>query len=458
MAYDIRFITLPPYNEGLIERYPKLAGNYGLIPQPFIAAIKEKTGLEGYELQDYIDQLILNIFTGWDFAAWVRLQQQIVADAKKRLSRFRTWLVIAMAACIAIPAIVVAIQAATVAVSSVSLQSLSFLSKVKLGIEVFVGSLELTFKSFLTAMHFSTLVGVHKIAFLVSDDYRNVIRQVYGEITKVSEALGYGPYFLTLALQNTRNLVLDVSTSMGMRYDLAEVSWLGTFQEYLKNFAGATYRYANNPEAVFFDLSRWVEKDALDKKGAFIEGLVKTIEKTTEAVTGAIESVVVIRDDLSKLVTDLPDKIKLQIEPAIMPYIEKFDTFIYETYDPYKKELDGIIDTIKGLQSTQRLGMTDLVDRLKRPADYMLEIDGFTNKDRLDQERKFDDLSSRYYKRQITGIGEAVSPINMEMKRISEIVTRPLELMFMGVEEVTAPVPGPIGEIDPSKTWFVGDY
>jgi hypothetical protein len=431
---------------------------YDEIPQSFVAAIREKTGFRDYELLDYIDLLLVDVFTGWDLIGFINFQRQIAADAKRKMSRFRTWLAIGMAALIAIPAIVVAIQAATVAVSSASLQSLSFLSKVKLGVEVFAGSLKLSFSSFLTAIHFSTLVGVHKIAFLVSEDYRNVIRQVYGQITKVSEALGYGPYFLALALQNTRNLVLDVSTSMGMRYDLAEVSWLGTFQGYLKNFAGATYRYANNPEALFFDLSRWVEKDALDKKGAFVEGLVKTIEKTTEAVAGAIESVVVIRDDLHKLVLDLPDKIRLQIEPAVMPYIEKFDTFIYETYDPYKIELDGIIDTIKGLQSTQRLEVTDLVDRLKRPADYMLEIDGFTDKDRLDQEIKFDDLSSRYYKRQITGIGEAVSPINMEMKLISEIVTRPLELVFMGVEELTAPVPIPIGEIDPSKTWFVGDF
>lgn len=458
MAYAYKYTFLPPYSEQLIEQYPQLAGNYGEIPQPFIAAIKEKTGFEGYELQDYIDLLILDTFKGWDFANWKRFQYELVAKARNRMSRFRTYLAIAMGALIALPSIIIAVQAATIATTTALASGLGTLSAIKLGIEVFVGSLALTFRAFLTAIHFDTLVGVHKVAFLVSEDYRGVMRQVYGEITKVSEALGYGPYFLTLALQNTRNLVLDVSTSMGMRYDLAEVSWLGTFQGYMKNFAGAAYKYSNNPEALFFDLSRWVERDALDKKGVFIEGLVKTIERTTEAIAGAVEQVVVIRDDLSKLVLDLPDKIRGQIEPVIMPYIERFDTFIIDTYDPYKRELESIIDKIESLQGSQRSRLTDIVDRLKKPADYCLEIDKLEDWEREDQEKKFDDLSSRYYNRELTVSTEAMGTISAELGKIRDILTRPLELAFMGVEEVTAPVPISIGEIDPSKTWFVGDY
>lgn len=458
MAYDVRFITLPPYNEQTVEQYPMLAGNYGEIPQAFIAAIKERTGFDGYELQDYVDLLILDVFTGWDFAGWVRLQQQIVADSKKRLSTFRTWLVIGMGALIAIPAIITAVTAATSAISSASLQSLSILSKIKLGVEVFVGSLELSFKAFLTAIHFDTLMGVHKVAMLVSEDYRGVIRAVYGEITKVSSALGFGPYFLVLALQNTRNLIMDVSTSLGMRYDLAEVQWLSTFQGYLKNFAGATYRYSNNPEALFFDLSRWVERDALDKKGMFIEGLVTTIEKTTEAVTGVIESVVVIRDDLSKLVMDLPEAIRSQVEPAIMPYIEKFDTFIIDTYDPYKRELDRIIGQVKSLQDSQRLKMTSLVDRLKKPADYLFEIDKLEDWEREDQEKKLDDISGRYYRRQLSDMSDAMEPVRAELAKVRDALLRPVELLPWEGGELEAPVAKPIGEIDKAKTWYVGDY
>jgi len=458
MPYETRTLYIPPYNEYEVERRPIMAGHYGEMPQAFISAIKERTGLKDYEFQDYLDLLIVDVFTGWDFRGFILMNIDIVNTAKKRLSRFRTYLAIAMVCLMALPAIIVAVQAATIATTTALASGMGYLSALKLGLEVFAGSLALTFRAFLTAIHFDTLVGVHKIAFLVSEDYRNVMRQVYGEITKVSEALGYGPYFLTLALQNTRNLVLDVSTSMGMRYDLAEVSWLATFQGYMKNFAGAAYKYSNNPEALFFDLSRWVERDALDRKGVFIEGLVRTVEKTTEAVAGAIEQVVVIRDDLSKLVLDLPEAIRSQVEPVIMPYIEKFDTFIIDTYDPYKRELEGIIAKIESLQGSQRSRLTDIVDRLKKPADYLLEIDKLEDWEREEQELKIDYIASSYHRRQLAGVSEVVKPIDAELRKIAEVKTRPLELAFMGVEEVTAPIPIPIGEIDPAKTWFVGEY
>jgi len=458
MPYETRTLHIPPYNEYEVERRPIMAGHYGEMPQAFIAAIKERTGLKDYEFQDYLDLLIVDVFTGWDFGGFIRMNLEIVAAAQKRMSRFRTYLAIAMICLMALPAIIVAVQAATIATSTALASGLGYLSAFKLGLEVFVGSLSLTFRAFLTVIHFDTLVGVHKIAFLVSDEYRNVMRGVYGEITKISDALGYGPYFLTLALQNTRNLVLDVSTSMGMQYDMAEVMWLSTFQGYLRKFSGAAYRYSNNPEALFFDLSRWVERDALSRKGVFIEGLVKTVERTTEAIAGAVEQVVVIRDDLSKLVLDLPEAIRSQVEPAIMPYIEKFDTFIIDTYDPYKRELESIIDKIESLQGSQRSKLTDLVDRLKKPGNYVLEIDKLEDWEREEQEKIFDDVSSRQYKRGLTEMTAVSKPFSAELGRIREAMTRPLELAFIGVEEVVAPAPIPIGEIAPSKTWFVGDF
>lgn len=443
MAYTTEMLYPPPYGE---------------IPEAFILAIKENTGLDGYELQDYIDLFVADLFEGWNFQGFIQMNIDLVNAAQKRLSRFRTYLAIAMICLIALPAIIVAVQTATIALASPSLASLSLLSKVKLGVEIFVGSLQLSFKAFLTAINFNLIRGVHKITFLVSAEYRGMIKSVYEEITKVSEALGYGPYFLVLALQNTRNLVLDVSTSLGMRYDMAEVQWLSIFQGYLKNFAGATYKYANNPEALFFDLSRWVEKDALDKKGMFIEGLVTTIEKTTEAVAGAIESVIVIRNDLSKLVLDLPEAIRSEVKPAITPYIEKFDSFINDTYDPYKEELDRLIDQVRSLQSGQHLRITSLVDRLKKPADYLFEIDKLEDWEREDQERKLDDISSRYYKSQLSDMSKAMEPVRAELAKVRDALLRPIELLPWEGGEATAPVSKPIGEIDKAKTWYVGDY
>ncbi|GAI72399.1 unnamed protein product, partial [marine sediment metagenome] len=197
---------------------------------------------------------------------------------------------------------------------------------------------------------------------------------------------------------------------------------------------------------------------AVSAKGAFMGNLIKNVDNTIKKTEEIVGNIVTVRDGIDKLVKDLPEKISKQIDEAIGPYIEKLDTFIVDVYDPRKKELDEIMDTIRGIQTALRGDTRDVVDRLKKPADYLLEIDNLSDEDRLDQEIKIDDISSRYYKGQIIPSSEGMEPISAELRKIRDILTRPLELAFMGVEEVVAPVPIPIGEIDPSKTWFVGDY
>ena len=355
---EYRWVMLPLYNEYEVDMRPELAGHYGQIPIQFINQVRAVSGLEGWELQDRLDRLMFDLFNSWNLGEFIRLQYAAYAERRKKFARFKKWVTIAIIACVALPAFITAAKASITALTSSHAQALTLLSKVKWAIEVFVINLELSFKSFLTNIYFDTLVGVHKIAMLVSADYRNVMKGLYSEISQVSSALGFGPYFLALALQNTRNLVLDVSTSMGMRYDMAEIQWLSTFHEYLGNFAGATYKYTNDPEAVFFDLTRWVETDALDKKGAFVEALTKTLDHVADTVGEMVDTVVLIRDDLEHLVKDLPDKIRSQVEPYIQPHIERFDDFITETYDPTQIAFERIIGNIQSLQTPKKTNST----------------------------------------------------------------------------------------------------
>jgi len=452
------WLNLPKYNEELIALRPIASGYYGEMNPTITLVIKDATGLENYDLQDYVDRFMFDLFTAWPLVEWINRQYAAQEARRSDFIRFRNYIFIAMAAIVIVPMVLIAIQTVTAALAASSIQTLSLLSKIKLGVTVFVGSLGVSFRAFLAAMHFSTLVGVHKLALLVSVDYRNAIRQVYSEITRVSSALGFGPYFLVLAMQNTRNLILDVSTSMGMRYDLAEVQWLGAFQGYLKDFAGASYRYKNNPEAVFFDLARWVEKDALDKKGAFIEGVVRGVERTVEAVEGIVEQTVVIRDDLDRLIKQLPDSIRVQIQPYIQPVIQKFDDFIADNYDPYKEEIDRIISKIESLQGTQRNKMFLLVDRLKRPGSYLLEIDKLEEWDRVDQERKVSDIATRQLGRDINEMQPHIGIVSAELEKITKameyISLIPLDMPV----ELEAPVRPAYVKAKERETWYIGDY
>jgi len=450
-------IYMPSY-EDVLRINSDAVVHWGQMPERFKSELGEKTGLKGIELQDKIDDYIYTGIMALRLDLFVELLYQQQAERNKNIAKFRTYLTLGMAALIALPAIITASQLAYSAVMSPSLGTLSTLSKIKLGIEVFAGSLQLAFKGLLMAIHFDTLIKIHKVAWLVSEDYRIVMRGIYSELSAISQALGFGPYYLTLLLQNVRMLVLDVASTFGMKADLAEVQWLTTMQGYLGRFAKATTRYANNPEAIFFDLNRWVEKDLVDKKGEFMQGLILTVERATEAVGGVIENVVVIRNDIDRLVLDLPENIRSQVEPLVRPYLKEFDDFILTTYDPYKKQLDNIISNVKAIQDQQVNNMGLLVDRLKKPGDYLSEIDRLEPWERVSQERKIGDISTRQYTRDVSELVEKGKPVSAELAKIREAL-KLVTLVPLGFpEEIEAPIRSSKVKATPRKTWFIGDY
>jgi len=441
-----------------IMTYPVSSLFWGEIPSPFTEIVKVVFPLEGLDFRDKFDEITYEAVSYVGIARFFEYNRQRIEEHAKHKRTHILIMASIVGAAVLGPAVVSAYQAAMSAALSPSLATLSTLSKVKLGLEVFVGSLQLSISALLTAIHFDTLVSVHKLAFLVSEDYRVIIRGVYSEITRISEALGYGPYFMVLFLQNARNLVLDVSTSMGMKYDLAQVEWLSVSQGYLKSFSAATYRYSNNPEALLFDLERWVDRPAMDRKGEFIQAIIRGVQRTTEAVEEIVTDVVVIRDDIDKLVKDLPETIRNRVDPVIAPYIEKFDTFITETYDPYKASLDSIMEGITSLQGRQREEVAVLIDRLKKPADYLLEIDHFSDEDRFDQERKFGDISTRQYHRDVNEFVQKAEPASAELAKIREALRAVIPMPLGFPEEIETPVRPAGVKASLRKTWFVGDY
>jgi len=460
--YDFDMVHYDPgawsVKADVISIFPWLTVFWREIPQEFYDLVVKKTGLEGDELQDKVDEIIFEATSPIKTVQWIETLYRIAAEKKARRDRFKTYLIIAMVAVVILPTVYLAFKSALSVWSHVAAWEVSTFAKFKLALTAFTDVLGAGFSAFLTAIHYDTLIGVHRIAELVSEDYRNVMRGVYGEITRVSSALGYGPYTLLLLTQNSKRLIQDVSSTIGMEWNLSEVQWLSTFQSYMTNFSRAAYKYRGDPEALLYDMGRWIDRDAVNAKGAFMASLTQSVDGLLKDVENFVGDLVIIREDVNTLVKDLPEKLSKQIADAIDPYISQFDDFITGTYDPYRKVIGDLVDTIQAHQAEIKERAELLADRLKKPADYLLEIDTFTDEERLNQETKLDDLSSRYYKRQLTASSEAIEPISAELGKIRAILTRPLEIAFMGVEEITAPVPIPIGEIDPSKTWFVGDY
>lgn len=462
ILYDYPLVIKPYEGWGtkaeVLALFPWLVIAWKKIPQEFYDLVVKKTGLEGDELQDEVDRIIFECTSNLRIDLWINEQYRILQERQERRSRLRTYLIIAMMAVVILPTIYLAFKTALSVYSHVAAWQISTLAKFKLALVAFTDVLGAGFSAFLAAIQYDTLVGIHRIAELVSEDYRNVMRGVYGEITKVSSALGYGPYTLLLLTQNSKRLIQDVSSTIGMEWDLAEVQWLSTFQSYMTKFSGAAYRYRDNPEALLYDMGRWVERDAVNAKGAFMASLVQSVDGLLKDVENFVGDIVTIKEDVNKLVMDLPEKISRQIADAIDPYISKFDDFITGTYDPYREILGSIVDSIQAHQAEIRDRTDALIDRLKKPGDYLLEIDAFSDEDRLDQEGKIADLSRRQHRRDVKDFSVLGETTTYELDKLKRALKIALPIPIGFPEEIEAPVRPAGVKAKPRKTWNVGDY
>jgi len=82
-------------------------------------------------------------------------------------------------------------------------------------ISSFISAIAVSFGAFLEAIHFKTLLAIHEIAYLLSDEYRLMLASITQDIMEYSESLGMGSTFVLLGIQNVRTLVLDVSSMLG---------------------------------------------------------------------------------------------------------------------------------------------------------------------------------------------------------------------------------------------------
>jgi len=238
-----------------------------------------------------------------------------------------------------------------------------------------------------TALHLKLLFQIHQIAYMVSEDYRKVMEQVFKQVSTVSEIMGFGTLGMNLLFQNVRTTVMDVSTSMGASYDIAEIKWLSTYNEMLKDVNAQATFYSHNPHALMWAIALSTEKPGYDAKGATVRGIMQGIESALTLVKTTVEGAEKIRKDLTKLVADLPDVIRKQWMPEINRLNKWADDFVKLNYDPAMKAVDAAFKSVGNDLGYQKKKAAELADRLKRPGKYIAEIETLEPKDRIDDSK-----------------------------------------------------------------------
>jgi hypothetical protein len=322
----------------------------------------------------------------------------------------------------------------------------------------YVGSIYATFATFLEVIHFKTILTIHEIAYIVSEDYRAMWVKVYDEIGAVSSALGFTSEFLYLTLRDARTLVLDVSSTLGYRYDPGEIIWLQEMNKFFKDFSTVANTYKNNPSQLFWDIDQKIVKPNIDNKGSAMQTVIASVDTALSAAKTSVEDVIRIRDDVGRIVARLPSDVREWVKPMVDGAFKYVDEFIDDIYKPHAKELDRVITILDGQTTQTGSKVKGIVERLLHPGDYLHEIDSFSEKDRLDQERKISNIVSRGYEQETSDWHQRH---RVEKERYEEemmVTERPVPSPGLPAPEtVEIKQPEKIPLI-PRKTWFVGDY
>jgi hypothetical protein len=313
-------------------------------------------------------------------------------------------------------------------------------------------------KAFLEAIHFATILKVHNLAMIFSKDYQEMIIKIYAELGKVSEALGLGTHFLSLIMRDARNIVLDVSSLMGRSYDLGEVQWLTTMNDYLKEFAKKADLYENNPGQLVSDLAQLIDKPAIDAKAGFQRSFIQIVDNVVNVADDTAGKLVDLREHVSDAIKHLPKSISRDIFEKVDPFFQKVDDFFEYEYKPTSDKLRSALDVITNTQRRQTDQLHDVVTKILNPGDILANIDGLSDLERIRQENIVADIATRAQGREIEEVNEAISRGYAGLDKIFEIAKTVKEKPPYHVEEYEGPLTPAFVLPTPGKTWFVGDF
>jgi hypothetical protein len=288
--------------------------------------------------------------------------------------------------------------------------------------------------SFLAAINFKAVMLVHNIAYLFSADYRKVLGQMYNQIGQVSMAIGLGAESLYLFFQNARALVIDGSTALGQRYDMANITWLATFSKYLKTIQGDMRKYTKDPASLIQDLMLYLEKPSQDAKAESMQVIYTSIEVLSGFVNTSLQTLKTLEKDVLRLVADLPESISRYVKPITDRLDKDLNDFVKLVYLPAKGVIDGALKSFGAEQDTQRVRISAITQRIARPGQYLREVDALPPDERFEDESAISEMATRPMIRELQGFEEIVwaetKPEKLE------------ELTAYEREEVEFPAPG----------------
>jgi len=313
--------------------------------------------------------------------------------------------------------------------------------------------------TFLEMIHFDTLVALHNIAWVLSEDYRKVLSKVFKKMSEISEELFGWSLGLRVILENTRSIVLSSSAALGYSYDVNQLIWLNSLTDFTILFNEHAETYMEDPEQLFFDLEDWIEEHAVDISGGAHALIYQSVVKLTDGVHGNALELKNVQSRSRENQFQLNRLTAGNFGQRIDWNWKAFEGFKGDEYAPRQGQQEKNINMNRQETAANRKTLSDLNFKLTRPTGQLEGINKLPDPEKTDEEIKLEDLSTRPFQDNsaVLAADQAAADADRE-KEAAELEAE--QLKPAAVETiVTKPVtkaefkPRP-----PVNSWFVGEY
>lgn len=322
----------------------------------------------------------------------------------------------------------------------------------------FVASLSAAVGAFLEAIHFKVIMAIHEVAYIMSEEYREIVNKVFSKISQVSAALGLGANFMTLALMNVRSVVLHTSAIFGRGFDIGEITWIKELNNFLKDFSKDALKYKDKPNKLLWAIDDALTRPYIDSESVAAQTLLIGLDSTLKAVKAVVDDMVRVKGDFLKLVADLPGKMRNEIKPYIEDVLKTWNTWEKDIFKPSLKAIDASITYLDKATEDVKGRVKTVTERIRNPGQYIFEIDALTDYDRLLGEAMIGNVSGRQFARETEAYSDLITEKELEWTGVIEKLFE----TFPTVESETATPPAIAErektEVKPRAGWSVGDY
>lgn len=312
--------------------------------------------------------------------------------------------------------------------------------------------------SFLDYIHFDTLKDLHDIGYIVWEDYREVINEFYKGVSEWSGALGLDASFVTLALSDARNLIMDVGSLTGHSYDINELTWVNELTGFMQEVEKKSSDYEENPGYFLIDLQQWFDADYVQAKSSFQLNLFGVIKEAAGFITDNTTKLEKLKEDLEQAVLHLPESISRPIYEKLDKGFKAFDSLIEDTINPTLVKLEGVGEVLSG-HANRTEGHLDVIDNLMaNPGTLLTNINQLPEIQRLEQEAQISEISTRGFSTEAQVRNKEIDDSDKELDLIADALIKdrkPLDFLSLEYEGTPKTRRKAYGVF---TSWQVGDY